>query len=116
MLTKLLSKVLGEKKQWNQYKARVEKLPASYRTAVEALERYLMYSGLGGDSTDMFTDLVELFEQGAASQTPVRQIVGEDPIEFIEAFVLNYPKGQWLLRERERLTQAIARATEAASA
>jgi hypothetical protein len=32
----------------------------------------------------------------------------EDPVEFIETFVRNYPKGQWIIRERERLTNAIA--------
>ncbi len=34
----------------------------------------------------------------------------EDPVEFIETFVQNYPKGQWIIRERERLTNAIERA------
>src|SRR6266536_3066622 len=49
-------------------------------------------------------------EQSAANGTPIREIVGEDPVEFIEAFVRNYPKGQWIIRERERLTTAIDRA------
>jgi hypothetical protein len=31
-------------------------------------------------------------------------------VEFIETFVLNYPKGQWIIRERERLISAIERA------
>jgi hypothetical protein len=31
-------------------------------------------------------------------------------VEFIETFVRNYPKGQWIIRERERLTDAIKRA------
>ena len=31
-------------------------------------------------------------------------------MEFIEVFVRNYPKGQWIIRERERLTNAIERA------
>ena len=47
------------------------------------------------------------FEQAAASGTPVREIVGEDPVEFAEAFLRNYPQGQWIVRERERLTSAI---------
>jgi DNA-binding ferritin-like protein (Dps family) len=46
----------------------------------------------------------------AANGTPIREIVGEDPVEFIETFVRNYPKGQWIIRERERLTNAIKRA------
>ena len=58
----------------------------------------------------MYADLIDLFEQGAANGTPIREIVGEDPVEFIETFVRNYPKGQWIFRERERLTNAIDRA------
>jgi DNA-binding ferritin-like protein (Dps family) len=58
----------------------------------------------------MYADLIDLFEQSAANRTPIREIVGEDPVEFIEVFVRNYPKGQWIIRERERLTNAIERA------
>jgi len=111
MFSKLISKVIGEKRQWREYKARARQLPPSYRTAVDALERYLNYcGGTGGDGTAMYADLIDLFEQSAANGTPIRQIVGEDPVEFIEAFVRNYPKGQWIIRERERLTNAIDRA------
>ena len=111
-ISKFISKVIGEKGQWRRYKARARQLPASYRTAVDALERYLMYLGGGDDGTAMYADLVDLFEQSAANRTPIRQIVGEDPVEFIETFVRNYPKGKWIIEERERLTNAIERATE----
>ena len=109
-MNKFISKVIGEKRQWGQHKARTRDLPASYRTAVEALERYLMYAGPGGDgarAASMFEDLLDLFEQSAANGTPIREIVGEDPVEFVEAFVRNYPDGQWRIRERERLVNAI---------
>jgi DNA-binding ferritin-like protein (Dps family) len=112
-MNKFISKVVGEKRQWRQHKARSRQLPASYRTAVEALERYLMYCGPGGDgagAASMFEDLLDLFEQSAANGTPIREIVGEDPVEFLKAFVQNYPDGQWRIRERDRLISAIARA------
>jgi DNA-binding ferritin-like protein (Dps family) len=112
-MNKFISKVIGEKRQWRQHKARTRELPASYRTAVEALERYLMYAGPGGDgarAASMFEDLLDLFEQSAANGTPIREIVGQDPVEFLEAFVRNYPDGNWRIRERERLTNAIDRA------
>jgi DNA-binding ferritin-like protein (Dps family) len=109
-ISKFISKMIGEKREWRQYKARTKQLPASYRTAVEAVERYLMYFGTGGGGTAIYEDLVDLFEQSAADGTPIREIVGEDPVEFVETFVRNYPKGQWIIRERERLISAIARA------
>ena len=47
-ISKFISKVIGEKGQWRQYKARVRALPPDYRAAVEAVERYLMCVGRGG--------------------------------------------------------------------
>ncbi|MGV9382855.1 hypothetical protein ACWDRB_44050 [Nonomuraea sp. NPDC003707] len=38
----LLTKVIGPKRRWRQYKARVGQLPPNYRTAVDAIERHLM--------------------------------------------------------------------------
>jgi DNA-binding ferritin-like protein (Dps family) len=108
-ISKFTSKVIGDKKRWRQYKARKEQLPANYRTAIDAVERYLMYSGRGDGQSwaSMLEDLADLFEQSAANRTPIREIVGEDPVEFVEAFVQNYPEGQWRAREQERLTSAI---------
>jgi DNA-binding ferritin-like protein (Dps family) len=112
-MNKIIAKVVGEKRQWREHKARTRRLPESYRTALEALERYLMHAGPGGDgdrAAQMFEDLIDLFEQSAANRTPIREIVGEDPVEFLETFVENYPDGQWRLRERARLVSAIDRA------
>ncbi|WP_437727608.1 DUF1048 domain-containing protein [Sorangium sp. So ce861] len=102
---------IEQKRRYWQYKARLEQLPANYRAAIDALERYMLHFGPGeADSLQsMLDDLADLFEQSAANGTPVRAIVGEDPVEFAEAFLRNYPGGQWISRERERLTNAIDR-------
>ena len=70
----------------------------------------VLRAGDGDSAASMFEDLADLFEQSAANGTPIREIVGEDPVEFAEAFLRNYPEGQWISRERERLTSAIERA------
>ncbi len=103
---------LGDKRRWRQYKERTKQLPANYRAAIDAVERYLMLFGPGdGDGTvSMLEDLADLFEQSAADGTPIREVVGEDPVEFAEAFLRNYRAGRWINRERERLTDAIDRA------
>ena len=105
-----ISRMIDEKRRYRQYKARIGRLPADYRTAVAALERYATYLGGLGDGPSilaMLEDLADLFEQSAADGTPVRAVVGEDPVEFAEAFLRNYPAGHWIVRERERLTKAI---------
>jgi DNA-binding ferritin-like protein (Dps family) len=106
----LVTGSLEEKKQYRQYKARIKALPANYRTAVEAVERYLMYAGgiaRGDVLVRMYGDLVDLFEESAANGTPVRDIVGDDPVEFVETFVANYADGAWISKERARLNKAI---------
>lgn len=104
---------LEDKKRWRAYKARVRQLPPSYRTAVEGVERYLMYTGpdAGGDQLiQMVDDLADLFERAAADGTAVRTIVGADPVEFVETFKSNYGLGSWTSKERRRLNDAIERA------
>ena len=105
--------VVGElelKKRWRQLKARKQQLPENHRKALDAVERYLMYSAGIADGTiltAMAEDLLDLFEQGAADGTPVSAIVGEDPVEFAEEFARNYSEGAWIKKERARLTDAI---------
>jgi DNA-binding ferritin-like protein (Dps family) len=108
----LITGSLEDKKRWRAYKARVQQLPPSYRTAVGGVERYLMYTGPGDSNQlqQMFDDLADLFERAAADGTPVRTIVGDDPVEFVDAFKSNYGLGSWLGKEQRRLTEAIERA------
>ncbi len=108
-----ISTLIAEKRRYRQYKARTKQLPANYRTAIDALERYLLYFGAitkGDTFASMLEDLADLFEQSAANGTPIRTVVGDDPVEFAEAFLQNYTEGQWINKERERLTKAIDRA------
>lgn len=106
----------GDKRRWKQYRARTKALPVGHREAEQALERYLTTYGAitkGGTFVTMLEDLVDLFEQGAADGTPVRTIVGEDPVGFAEDFLSNYAEDQWINKERRRLTEAINRAAGA---
>lgn len=117
MRSQWIEKVTGafeDKKRYRDYKNRKQKLPNNYRTAIDALERYLMYFGAISDGNmmlRMLDDLLDLFEQSATDGTPVREVVGDDPVEFAEIFLQNYSEGQWVQKERERLIRAINQAT-----
>ncbi|WP_220490993.1 DUF1048 domain-containing protein [Tessaracoccus sp. MC1627] len=74
------------------------------------MQRYLTYYGGVTDGATLMTmmgDHVELWERAAVDGTPVRAIVGEDPVEFAERFVQAYSGRQWIDRERARLIEAI---------
>ena len=101
---------LEQKKQYRQYKARIEALPEPYGTTAKAFERYFMYYGgiTDGDTLiTMFTDLADLWERAAVDGTPVRDIVGDDPAEFAETFAQAYTGEKWIDKERARLNKAI---------
>lgn len=118
MTAKWIEQVIGSgegKKRWRRYKARKEQLPTGYRTAIDGLERYITYAGTIAKNDvflQMVEDLADLFEGAAADGTPIRGIVGEDPVEFAEDFLRNYADGQWINKERRRLNDTIDQAAE----
>ncbi|MGV9763121.1 DUF1048 domain-containing protein [Micromonospora tulbaghiae] len=101
---------LDQKKQYKRHMARMEALPEPHRSAAKALQRYFMYQGGivdGNTLVAMLGDSVDLWERAVADGTPVRAIVGDDPVEFAETFVQAYSGRQWMDKERERLRKAI---------
>lgn len=108
----LVTGSLADKKAYRQYKARIAALPEPYKTAANAFERYFMYNGgiTDGDPAVMMTmlnDFADLWERAAADETPVADIVGDDPVEFAEAFAAAYSGKRWIDKERTRLTDTI---------
>ena len=100
---------LEQKKQYKQYKARLDALPEPYAATAKAFQRYFMYYGIVSDGdtlVTMLSDFADLWEGAVADGTPVRAIVGDDPVEFAEAFVQAYTGKQWIDKERARLIKA----------
>ncbi|WP_432570711.1 DUF1048 domain-containing protein [Kineococcus sp. SYSU DK005] len=113
-MSALIEKVvggIGDKKRWRQYEARVQALSSNHEAAVEALERYLRHRALitkGDVLVDLHVELVEAFERAAAQGTPIREVVGGDPVRFAEALLSKHAAGGWIEQERQRLVAAIA--------
>lgn len=106
----LVTGSLEQKKQYRQYRKRIDALPEPYRAVTRAIERYFMYSGgvMDGETVlKMWGDLVDLWERAAADGTPVRDIVGDDPVDFAETFAQAYTGKKWIDKERARLTRAV---------
>lgn len=106
----ILGKVVGDKRRWKQYRARIDALPASHRAAADALQRYAFNVGGIADGETvlrMADDLADLFEQSVAQGSTVRDVVGDDPVEFADDFCRTYVDGSWVVKEKARLVQAI---------
>ncbi len=101
---------LAQKKQYRTDKARLDALAEPYRSTGKAFERYLMYYGgvTSGDTlVSMLGDFTDLWERAAVDGTSVSELVGDDPVEFIETFAQAYAGTRWIDKERARLIAAI---------
>ncbi|TPX03201.1 DUF1048 domain-containing protein, partial [Schumannella luteola] len=101
--------------QYRQYRAGIDALPEPYKAAAKAADRYLMYAGGitdGETLVRMLADLLELWQRAVADETPLHDIVGDDPVEFVEAFRDAYSATEWIDKERTRLRSAIADAEQ----
>ena len=101
---------LEQKRQYKRIRVRIDALPEPYRAVAKALQRYFMYFGGfvdGETAMKMWGDLVDLWERAAADGTPIRDIVGDNPVEFAETFAQAYTGKQWIDKERVRLTKAV---------
>ncbi len=106
----LVTGPLEQKRQYKQAKARLDALPEPYRAVADAFNRYLMYYGgvTDGDViVQMFLDLADFWERAALDGTPVRQVVGDVPVEFAENFAQAYGGKRWIDKERARLVDAV---------
>ncbi|MBA8792467.1 DNA-binding ferritin-like protein (Dps family) [Friedmanniella endophytica] len=114
----LVTGPLEEKKQYRQAKARLEALPEPYGSTAKAFHRYLMmYGGMVGGTTivAMLEDFADLWERAATDRTTLRDVVGDDPVEFAETFAQAYSGKHWIDKERARLVQAVGAAERSPS-
>jgi DNA-binding ferritin-like protein (Dps family) len=75
-----------EKRKFRQMQKRAKALPAEYTYVFNKIQRYMwMHSGGSGmDMLPIFTDLLDLFETGAAEGKRVLQVTGEDVAAFCD--------------------------------
>ena len=83
--------VAQEKRRYRQMEARAKALPKEYGFVYHKIRHY-MWSHAGGDGMSMMpvlSDLLELFEAGAADGKRVLQVTGADVAEFCDELLRN---------------------------
>lgn len=84
-------RIAREKREYRQMQARAKALPQDYAYVYDKIQRY-MWSHAGGSGMDMMpilSDLLDLFETGAAEGKPVLDITGEDVAAFCDELLRN---------------------------
>jgi DNA-binding ferritin-like protein (Dps family) len=86
-MNNLLTRIIGDKKDWKRMEARAAELPADYRTVYSEMKSYMwrFTAGDGMDIVDILRDVLDLFETEAATGRPVVEITGTDLAAFCDA-------------------------------
>ncbi|WP_328321456.1 DUF1048 domain-containing protein [Kribbella sp. NBC_00382] len=84
--------IIDGKKQWRAHQARVKTLPPDYQIVYQEIQRYLFKVG-PVDLVDghLLSDLVDFFEEGAATGKGVTDLIGTDIAAFSDDLVKDSP-------------------------
>jgi DNA-binding ferritin-like protein (Dps family) len=90
-MTNFLTKIIGDKREWNNMQSRAKALPRDYQIVYNEIMQY-MFMRSGGDGMDIIAilkDLLGLFESGAADGKRALEITGEDIAAFCDELLRN---------------------------
>ena len=78
--------IIRGKKEWKSHIKRVKALPQDYQFAYKEIQKYLFKVGPVEltESVDLFSGIVDLFEEGAASNKGVLEVTGNDVATFCD--------------------------------
>ncbi|MET9494489.1 DUF1048 domain-containing protein [Streptomyces sp. NPDC006552] len=84
--------IIEGKKQWRAHLARVKALPPDYRIVYEEMQKYLFKVGpvdlLDGP---LLAGIVDFFEEGAAADKGVLELIGTDVAAFCDGLIKDSP-------------------------
>ncbi len=85
-MSHLLTKILGDKKEWKAMEARANALPRDYRIVYGEMKSYLwrFTTGDGMDIVALLKEVLGLLETGVAEGKSVLDVTGKDVAAFCD--------------------------------
>lgn len=100
----------ADKTEWNKQQARIKAMPADYQIVISEVQNYFWHFA-GGDGMDMMAgiyDLIDFFEEGAANNVPVLDLVGNDVAEFAENALREMQAKRWTDDVKAKINHHVA--------
>lgn len=100
----------ADKAEWHKQQARIKAMPEDYQIVIGEVQNYF-WQFAGGDGMDMVAgiyDLIDFFEDGAANNVPVLELVGNDVAEFSENTLREMQAKRWTDDVKVKINQRVA--------
>lgn len=105
-----ISTMIQDKKRYKQFLRDVNALPTPYAQTLMALQKYLWNFARSGSMIEPLEEILQMFQENAAENIPVQQVVGADPVIFAESIMAQYPEDLWLVKYQHQLRQQVQEA------
>ena len=80
--------IIEGKKQWRTHTARVKALPPDYQIVYKEMQKYLFKVGpVDLPDGQLLSEIVDFFEEGAASGKGVLELIGNDVAAFTDGLI-----------------------------
>lgn len=109
-MSNIMTKLIGDKKDWRRMEARANALPRDYRVVYGEMKSYLwrFTAGAGSDIVALLRDVLEEFETGAAEGKGALEVTGEDVAAYCDARLgESHPYERYLQKWRDSLNQDV---------
>lgn len=90
-MNNIVGKILRDKREWKQMEKRVSRLPEEYIFVYHKIQNYMWHfaadHNAGKEMINIFSDILELFEEGVVNKKSVLEITGEDVASFCDGLI-----------------------------
>ncbi len=108
MFKKIIETVTGSldaKKEYKNYKKRVDKLPTDYKNTMLGIQTYMLNFG-SMDGKELY-DILDMLEIAAADGRKVEDIIGKDISSFCDGVIQANPEKTWINGYKKKVTTRI---------
>lgn len=83
--------IINAKKEWREHVARVKALPKDYQIVYKEIQKYIHKVGTIEitEDIDLFSDIIDFFEEGVALGKDVLEVTGNDVAIFCDELIRN---------------------------
>lgn len=109
-MNNIMTKLIGDKKEWKRMEARANVLPRDYRIVYGEMKSYMwrFTAGDGMDIVAILKEVLEEFEAGAADGKRALEVTGEDVAAYCDARLGDSnPYDRYLEKWRSSLNQDV---------